>query len=491
MNALNHSTPRQELFIQVAFGVAAVVIGVILGILIPGLNDPLLITAGVVAVIFALVTFTNIEFGLLVLVFMTYTRFSDVLVKFHNAPSIARPYIVLLVIAILFNWFLNARIARGWTRSAGLVLAYGVVVFASIFYATDVQLAFNAALNFLKDGIIAVIIVILIRDGSMFKGVIWTLLAAGLFVGTISAFQAVTGTYDNDFFGFGQVGFQNIVGETEGNRLSGSVGDPNYYAQTMLVLIPLAINRLKNEKHWLFRIIAGWALMVISLAVVFSYSRGAVVAIGIMAIFWMLHSPPKLSDVLVGVLAAVILVGFIPGSYVDRLSTIPDIFGGRNELAGEVSYRGRSSEVIAAGLMFLDHPIVGVGVENYPVFYQQYSRRIGLDPRLEQRQAHNLYLQIAAELGLAGLLVFGWLMWTVFRGMQTSWQQLKSAGFQEYHDLIFSFAVGMVGYMGAAMFIHGAYPRYFWLLVGIALAIPQVAKSLLNDTEKAFDGSPN
>ncbi|MBT7783675.1 MAG: hypothetical protein HN741_12235, partial [Anaerolineae bacterium] len=397
-----YSSSRDSIWLYLSFGFAAALIGVISGLLIFKLENPLFAIAGAIAIVFALITVTNVELGLLALVFMVYTRTSDVLMKFHDIPSIAKPYIALLVVTILVRWIVGGQVSQGWGRSAILVGAYGLVVFSSLLYAADFDFAMKAVLNFLKDGVIAVVLVILIQDGKVFRGVIWALLLAGIFVGTISAYQGITGDTGNDFGGFGQVGYQNIIGETDGSRLSGPVGDPNFYAQSMLVLIPIALNLFLKEKKWFPKAIAGWAFLASTLAVVFSYSRGAAIAAVIMLLFSMLHSPPRLTDVLVGILLLVLIISFVPNPYVERLATITDIFGGRNAVVGEVSYRGRASEVIAAWLMFIDHPIFGVGVENYPVFYQSYSRKLGLDPRLEQRQAHNLYLQVAAETGLAG-----------------------------------------------------------------------------------------
>jgi O-antigen ligase len=137
-------------------------------------------------------------------------------------------------------------------------------------------------------------------------------------------------------------------------------------------------------------------------------------------------------------------------------------------------------------MMFADHPVFGVGVSNYPVYYQQYSRRIGLDPRTEARQAHNLYLEIAAEMGLAGIIVFSIILWNMFNGILSSWKRLKEAKERVNANLILSIAIGLIGYFGAAFFIHAAYPRYLWLLIGIALSIPQVADSVLN-----IDGDKN
>ena len=485
------SSLKNTTWLYIGTGIASAIVGIISGIIVFKLDNPLFAIAGALAMVFAVITVTNLDFGLLALVFMAYTRFSDVLVSFHNLPSIFKPFIALLIVAILLKWIIERQISAGWGRSAILVGAYGLVVFSSLLYASDFAFALGAALNFLKDGIIAVVLVILIHDGKTFLGVVWVLLAAGIFVGTISTYQGLSGDYNNDFGGFGQVGYQNIIGETDGNRLSGPVGDPNFYAQAMLVLIPLALNRFLKEKRWLLKGMAGWAFLVITLAVVFSYSRGAAVAAAVMLLFSMLHSPPRLSDVLIGVLLIILIATFIPNPYMERLGTLTDVFGGRSGVLNDVSYRGRASETIAAWLMFIDHPIFGVGVENYPVFYQSYSRKLGLDPRLEQRQAHNLYLQVAAETGLAGILVFGWLLIVMMRGMLAAWRKLKDAGEFLTADLILSFATGVVGYLAAAMFIHGAYPRYLWLLAGISLAIPKVADRVLENSEKGLDVSRN
>ena len=86
--------------------------------------------------------------------------------------------------------------------------------------------------------------------------------------------------------------------------------------------------------------------------------------------------------------------------------------------------------------MFADHPILGVGLGNYPLLYQQYSQRLGIDLRSEIRQAHNLYLEVAAETGLLGLLSFGLLLVVMFWSIWKAHQALAKKG------LIFRFQHG-------------------------------------------------
>lgn len=70
--------------------------------------------------------------------------------------------------------------------------------------------------------------------------------------------------------------------------------------------------------------------------------------------------------------------------------------------------------------MFLSNPIVGVGADNYGLQFNDYRRRYAAanpaDPNLVYGEigivghAHNEFLQIAAELGSVGVLVFLWFI---------------------------------------------------------------------------------
>jgi hypothetical protein len=45
-----------------------------------------------------------------------------------------------------------------------------------------------------------------------------------------------------------------------------------------------------------------------------------------------------------------------------------------------------------------------------------------------------------------------------------------------YAHLATGLAIGFVGYLVAAFFIHAAFPRYFYLLLGIMYSLPAVAE---------------
>lgn len=459
------------------FGALAIALGFLIGIgvgLTPNIFLP--IAAGLGSVV-AILSLTNLEFGLLVFIIITYLRVSDIAVNYYNAPSIARPFFFLLVVAVVLNWAITKKNPKGWLTPAVLILAYGLIIFGSIFYATDFSSAQAAADDYWKDGLIAVLVAALIQKKSTFRHVIWALLLSGIFVGTISVIQYLTGTFSNTYFGFAQAPLLQIVGETQGNRVAGQIGDPNFYAQIMVVLVPLAINRMLSEKSTILKLLAGYGLLVISLTIIFTFSRGGFFALLTALLVLAFYRPPRLPLLVIFLAGAWVIILLLPSSFLDRMGTITDLLSGQQDVRTESSFRGRASELIAAWQMFADHPIMGVGIKNYPAYYLQYSRQLGLDSRTTQREPHNLFLEIAAETGIMGLLAFGSILFFIFRYVNYARKSLEKSGDIDFKDLVGAYSASMIGYLAAAMFIHGAYPRYLWLLAGIAFALPNIVKN--------------
>jgi O-antigen ligase len=279
----------------------------------------------------------------------------------------------------------------------------------------------------------------------------------------------------------------NIVSGTEGYRIMGTYGDPNFFAQVMVVIIPIALNRFLYEKKTIFKILAGWALAASFLTVIFTFSRGGFLALcAVLALIVFIRKPPLVA-ILCGVLILLLLIPFLPATYFDRIQTILQYlpFSGA-DVRGEVSLRGRMSEYEVGIRMFLDHPILGIGFDNYAANYLKYSMQIGLDPRRTERSAHSLYIQVLAEEGILGLIMFIFVLYSTFNSLIKARTLLNKISLNEYADLALAFEIGFAGYLAAAMFIHGAYPRNLWLLVGIGLSAQQVAKNEEIQAARAF-----
>ncbi|MDK2979741.1 MAG: hypothetical protein PWQ55_88 [Chloroflexota bacterium] len=465
-------------WVSLVVGIAAIVAGIAGALLATRIHSASLYILMLLGIVLLVATVWKIDWGLFTLVAMTYARISDVAVHYYGAPSIAQPFIAFLALLIFLRWMLAGARPQGWFSSLAIISAYGVVIFLSLFYAGDALRAQEGLLNFLKDAIIAIMIVLMVQSRDSFRMASWGFLATGILLGTIAVIQYLTGSFTNEYWGLADSRLMNIVSGTEGYRIMGTYGDPNFFAQVMVVIIPLALNRLRSEKKPIMKALAAWALAASFLTVVFTFSRGGFLALcAVIGLLVLLRKPPLIA-ILSGVLILLLLIPFLPASYFDRIQTILEYlpFSGA-DVRGEVSLRGRLSEYEVAVRMFLDHPILGIGYENYANNYLDYSVRLGLDPRRTERSAHSLYLEVLAEQGFLGLVMFIFVLVSAFSSLSKSAKLFKKIGLEDDADLAIAFEIGFIGYLVSALFIHGAYPRNLWLLIGISLAARQVAKN--------------
>lgn len=487
MSALTRQLKSGVRGTPVVFGLLAVLLGGILGWISANGTSPLFIAVGLIGAIVLVLTVSSPEFGLLVLVFITYTRFSDVAVHLHNAPSIAKSFVALLFIAILIRWAVFDQRPQGWQRAFYFILAYGLVGFASLLYAANTARTEAAIGDFIKDAVIAIAVTILLSRGAVLRHVTWTLIGVSIFLGSISVYQVLTGSYFNNFLGFAQVKYLQLVGETSGYRITGPVGDPNYFAQVMVALVPFGLERLLHEKKLGLRLLAGLSMLLAIMTVIFTYSRGGFVALAVtlVAALFIFRFQMRFLPILLLLIVALALV--VPPEYTERIFTLQELFSTQGTLRTEdMALRGRASETLSAFLMIRDYPVLGVGWNNFPTYYQQYSQQVGLAPSAEDREPHNLYLEVATETGILGLTAFLAMLWGAFRGMATGLKKLQKGGADQYAGLVSAVMLSLIGYLTAAIFIHGAYPRYFYLLIGIAFSIPNLVRKEINGNGHSY-----
>lgn len=420
--------------------------------------------------IILVVTLAKPDVGLFFFLFAIYINLSSVLISNYALPSIAKLMVAYMGGVILVRYILFKDEYRGWVFPAILLGLYATLGSLSLVYASNYVLANETLIAYLKDALIGIVIVLLAQRPSSLKIAVWAIMTAGLFMATISVFQQFTGTFDNWYLGFAQISSNT----TYGNRLSGPIGDPNYFAQIILVLLPIAIDRVWNEKSIFLKILAGWIFITALLTVIFTYSRGGFLALVVAFFIMAVLRPPRLSFVLLGLVVLTFTFQFVPVNYKERISSTFNIFP--NSRTGgyvDASVQGRTSENQVAWNMFRDNPILGVGVGNYNTYYQTYSRKLGLDSRLTDRSAHNLYLEVAAERGALGLIVFGSIIILTLRQAFGTGKKFKQLGFKDFADLADVLGISFIAYLITAIFLHDAYPRFFWVLVGICWALPQ------------------
>jgi putative inorganic carbon (HCO3(-)) transporter len=216
-------------------------------------------------------------------------------------------------------------------------------------------------------------------------------------------------------------------------RAYGTFGQPNPYAGYLESVVPIAaaIVLLRRSgvalvawrgKDWLWRL----ALIVsgaTGAALLMSFSRGAWLGItaGVVAAAVLVGRFGRLlGGGVIGGAALGLLYVFdaLPGAIAARLNSIVNQFGwfdARFVIPNAENWATveRMAHWQVAVEMFLDHPIFGVGPGQYPAHYAEYAiQPYWLD---SLGHAHNMYLNVAAELGIVGfatylVMVGGWLL---------------------------------------------------------------------------------
>jgi probable O-glycosylation ligase (exosortase A-associated) len=344
---------------------------------------------------------------------------------------------------------------------------------ASLLFASNPGAGFNEGQVLLKDMVVALVAGLLVAEKSTLRGFVWVIVGCGGFLGSISVFQYLTESFSTNFFGFGQSAVMNIVDLTDDVRISGPIGDANFYGQLLVMVVPLAVERMVTERRTLLKVVAGGVAALTTASAVFTFSRGAGLALVVVGIILLIVHPPKLWVVAAVAAIAFVAVPLMPGGYVERMTTLAQI--GTVEGSTDASIRGRTSEVIAGIHMFLDDPLTGVGLGNYEDRYLEYASELGLERRREAREPHSLYTEIAAETGILGVTAFAAIILGAFGALATAGRRFRRSGHDDAAAMTRALAISLVGYLVTSLFLHMAFARFFWLLIGVSMATPTLA----------------
>jgi putative inorganic carbon (hco3(-)) transporter len=393
------------------------------------------------------------------------------------STSSAAAFAVLLGVPVLLA-LLVGRQALVVTPALALMVAWLVVlVLASVASGGARGTGAAAIRGFLTEGLLLYVLVVnAVRSPAMMRAVIWGLLSAGAVMGTISIWQEVTHGYHHTLFGMAQVTSDAFkVGETLNGkvlrpRLSGPIGDSNRYAQILLLLVPLGVSRMRAEPDVRLRWLAAGLTGLILCGMVLTFSRGAAVALVLVVVAMTVTGMVALRHVAVAGVLAVALVLVLAPAYVSRIQSLgaADTAAAANTQA-DGAIRGRATENLAAFATFRDHPFLGVGPgEFFRRYSQQEANKLDIRFLAKNRRAHNMYLEIAADTGIVGLMT---LLSIVAVTVLQLWRITQFWATQGRDDLVAlgqAFLLAVIAYMASAVFLQLSYQRYFWFLLALA-----------------------
>lgn len=316
--------------------------------------------------------------------------------------------------------------------------------------------------DFTGFAVLAAVMLMIIDSDVWLRRAMWAIVSGVALLAVLSLEQQLTKSFGRTFGGLA------LVIPDRGSMRSSGPLSPDYFAQVLVAAGALAAYLALGARSIRERWLAVGATAVMFVVVVYTLSRGALVAAAVAAIAAMLFRGMPIWKV--GVAAGCVAVGgllFLPPTLQSRVGDLASLTAGGN--ASDSSLRGRVAENLAALEIARDNAILGVGPDNFELHYLAYAQRIGLDSRAEVRGAHSLYLGSLAELGLVGAIPLFVLLWM---GLRRSWQARFGAG-RELRLLAEGCLVAWLAFLASAVALHLSYPRYLWIFLGLAFTAGQ------------------
>lgn len=257
------------------------------------------------------------------------------------------------------------------------------------------------------------------------------------------------------------------------SRANGFYGHPMTLGGWLCIFMPLLLieffeKRLLGKYYWL----SGIAFCVCSAGLVFNATRGAWLAVaivcGLLLIYYMLKSK---RNVVIGALFIILISVVLVNNprFMHRLDTIDDF----------TKYQSNTERILiwqSAWNMFKDHPILGVGLGQYTVNYQQkYILPQAKEPNLGH--AHNNFMQMLAENGIVGfagfIAMFGYI---IFKNL-IDWFKTRNT----YALMIVSATVCLL-LQGFTEYNVGnsAVIKMYWLVLGLLVVLSELYKKETN-----------
>lgn len=242
-------------------------------------------------------------------------------------------------------------------------------------------------------------------------------------------------------------------------RWHGVYADPNHMAMDVGLIVPLAVAFVGRRKNpmWLRTICVIAAALAVT-AVVFSHSRGGFIGLCVGMVIWALRENRRLKSLLFAGAFAIGLLIFAPSSFWERNETV-------TTFDQDLSALGRvHAWEVAAGIS-RDHPVVGVGAGGFRYAWPLYAPPEATTAFV----AHNIFLDVVAEVGWVGMLLFMIFMASAVGGV------FAAGRHPEIGWLAKGLAAASALYLTCDLFSGYILSAHLYMLCGLAACAARIA----------------
>ncbi len=249
-----------------------------------------------------------------------------------------------------------------------------------------------------------------------------------------------------------------------GGRVCSFFDNPNILAVFLLLTLPLAPGALIGCQSIQAAILSFFSLSAGVLCLILTWSRGAWLGlIAAVTVFLLLHGKRSLSVLFLLPIPTVAAGLYLPHNLLNRFSSIGQLTESSSQYR-LYTWRGTLRMILA-------HPFgIGCGEDAFHLVYSLHA----VSGTESVMHAHQLFLQIAAELGIVGLVCFVWILFRLLRRELFYLKRTKNASARAWSLGLFCALLGTL-VMGLFDYVWYRY-SLFWLFWGLCAVLMNVTQ---------------
>jgi O-antigen ligase len=254
--------------------------------------------------------------------------------------------------------------------------------------------------------------------------------------------------------------------------------DANDFATLIVTAMPLGLYFALSRHRVSLRLLALAGLGLLAIGLIRSGSRGGFLAFLALVAFVLLRvtTIPARMRLAGLVLIVAITFGAASDQYWTQMQTIISPKRDYNLTSEEGRVR-----IWERGIGYMTgNPVFGVGLRNFQVAEGTISaqaRRAERGLGVRWGAAHNSFVQIGAELGVPGLLLFVALFVSAFRSLARAARRFRSGDYgPEASRLAQTLMASLVGFVVGGFFLSLAYADLLYTLVAFSIGMDKIAR---------------
>ncbi|HEU4723453.1 MAG TPA: O-antigen ligase family protein [Gemmatimonadaceae bacterium] len=254
--------------------------------------------------------------------------------------------------------------------------------------------------------------------------------------------------------------------------------NPNDLAAYCVLQLSMAFGLNAIESKGLVRRATRIGMVLVPLLILLTKSRGAFLGFAVFLLFALWGQRKRGRAIGITLLAGAALIAIAPENVLDRVFALRKVQQtGDVAAADEEGSAAQRYEIWkVARLIIRENPVIGVGLGAYPSTHQLTARRAQFNPTAwGRRDTHSTYLNVAAETGLVGLLLFASSYLAALVAVDATRRKLKKLR-PHTAQVVYAMELGAVGFFVAGIFGSMAHVSFLILHVVTMWSVAELMK---------------